>query len=1528
MSDNQEFNIYYQYNTKDELENKILDSTFFLIEHKRKKGETLDYQNIKKILEKDGVEFNKIKNEYVEIKNIVNRKKIGFRINNNNIVLKSLECFNEYKYKDKIYIHFEIDENMNEKKYKEKKEEYKNKFFLLEEEYKKISENLSKIKNSNFISDYNISEILEGKKDEELSSSVNIDDNDKNKNENTINVLYLFCSIFDLDNISDEENECFEEIVSIYKIFEKTKNISANLKFEPLINLYNKFDNYFEGNNIPDILHININSNYLDKKLNFNNLGETINEKCIDMLQSIENHKNINKIKLIITNIEIFKDKKDINKIYIESKNKGEEKNKSEIITYDKIFIEELYENILKGMPIRKSYSKAYDIDKTSHHNIKINLFLKDDIIIFPPQKNNFNKDCYNYIRINNNCIINCEFLKFNYNKIIGRNNHIKKCIQIIKEKTKIVLVYGAPGAGKKGFVKLIGKYFYERENFKDILYVEIYDINDIEEILSKKIEQIKQKYFSKEDINNIISDLKKKILLIINLNFFVYEKNDFRFIQDLMKNKIKNSNIIFLYTCTIEGENLEKNAININSIKLDKLNGKKIAKSALKYINTEILKKENKEVKLKIKNIVGYPNFFILKTLFFLEFGTEKSSNYSDNEEGCLLKEYLEKIEKENKIDKILSIFYILKCGLRKDVLQIFFEQDEIKILKNKLKYIICCEADSKGEYYFMDTYFYSNIKNYLSKYINNKDKLYIYLKKILFNYALIFRYLVNYSKFHYEIYKEFHAGINQGFWLTKYNSSFDKKYNDMKSQNKENILKIVFDEERYFYSIKYIFGNYSSIIIKNKKEYMSYISQIIICFPTILYFTNNFSFLRQTIVIFENFLDKYDEYIDSLRFQLFKNWYLKEFSDFPEEKIEQYKNDIELYNSMKFEINLINLYKIYEIQEKKSEFESNINIGYLPFDEHQKYAKNNKINLIRLNLLYGKINKYQDIKYFIEAKKLSYDINDNILIILSLIELSNYYLNKENLNDNDFDELNKCIIEFQNIKEKEKIDDIIFNEKLLKLKEEKENKYIKFMENVFYFYISEPFFEKDGKPLKTELNNSFFLKYNLISKMPKNANIKFEFFDNKFLETLENKLKNPIKFIYIGSDHYDEEGNLYYSDNDLKSECISKKDIQNKIKMFKNKSEIIILGFINSCYIANYFIGNGFENVIYLNKSDDLIKFFKDYPYFYFYFQKCFFYFVIEFVTNLKELKINENFAKAEKIFNSELNELVSIYQKDKQISEHIRKILSRKIINIKTNREESKENYLFQSEMNENINNEIKTEKKIKFSNNQEMKNTVLKSNKIKDLTSIINYGYYGNKKIIKEILFLLKKKNNKIINIYGSELIGKSILCLELCKYCFMNNLFKDGIIYINNQKKMDLIEELKDLKKNKKNENNELNEVNDALIVFDNISLSILKNFIDDYNSFIIFTSIKCITPNENGEKKIGKKNSNKNIKFLNEKQNLKNIDLNRTINYNFQEEFYNYLRINNNIDNNNFEVIQIMENVYINDIVQNIEDLK
>ena len=161
--------------------------------------------------------------------------------------------------------------------------------------------------------------------------------------------------------------------------------------------------------------------------------------------------------------------------------------------------------------------------------------------------------------------------------------------------------------------------------------------------------------------------------------------------------------------------------------------------------------------------------------------------------------------IKKEINIDKILSIFYILKLGLRKDILDLFFTSDEIKIIKGQLNYIITSEVDSKGKYYFMDTYFYSKIKKYLNKYLNDKNKLNSYIKIILSNYAYIFRYLVNNSKVHYEIYKEFHAGINQGLWSNIYNSSFNEEYNEIIKQIKEK--KIFFDEERYYYNIIYIF-------------------------------------------------------------------------------------------------------------------------------------------------------------------------------------------------------------------------------------------------------------------------------------------------------------------------------------------------------------------------------------------------------------------------------------------------------------------------------------------------------------------------------------------------------------------------------------------------------------------------------------------------------------------------------------------------------------------------------------------------
>ena len=121
-----------------------------------------------------------------------------------------------------------------------------------------------------------------------------------NEGKKDIYILYLFCSVFDLKSVNYEENEYFEEIKSIYDLFNSTLNISAELRFEPLIKLNdNNFKDYFE--NIPDIIHININSNYLNEELlNYNNLSETINTKYENILENLGKQKDISKVKLLI----------------------------------------------------------------------------------------------------------------------------------------------------------------------------------------------------------------------------------------------------------------------------------------------------------------------------------------------------------------------------------------------------------------------------------------------------------------------------------------------------------------------------------------------------------------------------------------------------------------------------------------------------------------------------------------------------------------------------------------------------------------------------------------------------------------------------------------------------------------------------------------------------------------------------------------------------------------------------------------------------------------------------------------------------------------------------------------------------------------------------------------------------------------------------------------------------------------------------------------------------------------------------
>ena len=137
----------------------------------------------------------------------------------------------------------------------------------------KINENQNRISNDLLLKKRNTLEI-----------------NIKNKDKEGITLCYLYSNpLLYKDNIKKEyiNNDCFNEIVSIYNIF-KESNIQANLKFEPIINNPNT---YLEST--PDILHINVNSSSSSskKKINLNidldYLGELQYYKCEDLKKQL-----------------------------------------------------------------------------------------------------------------------------------------------------------------------------------------------------------------------------------------------------------------------------------------------------------------------------------------------------------------------------------------------------------------------------------------------------------------------------------------------------------------------------------------------------------------------------------------------------------------------------------------------------------------------------------------------------------------------------------------------------------------------------------------------------------------------------------------------------------------------------------------------------------------------------------------------------------------------------------------------------------------------------------------------------------------------------------------------------------------------------------------------------------------------------------------------------------------------------------------------------------------------------------------
>jgi len=1413
------------------------------------------------------------------------------------------------------------------------------------------------------------------------------------KEKDYINLCYLYSNPLLLKDNKKiyKDNDCFNEIVSICNIFKKS-NISANLKFEPVIN---NFNTYLEST--PDIIHINVNSTSEKKKIliNLDYMGELQYYRCEDLKTAIGTEYGLSQIKLLILSTQNIKEMKRFfnnigiqNIIYIENKITYPEPNEQK-----ENFIKELYGNLLiERLSIQESFNKSKA--KLSDKSI-VEIFPspknKNDYIILPKKQNINIKNNEEYIqkfysqknlllkesnknniKLNRNCFLNLDFVKYNYRVIIGRNTELKNCIDKIYRHNN-VCVCGYPGAGKKSFVQLVGKFSFERNMYQEVHYIEIYYLRNAEEILINKKNQIKENM--KVDEDNQLELEEKKILLIINIDYIILDENDIFTLEELI-NKIKDKYFNYLYAFTISRElsfsNIKKKLLRTPLIELDKLENQKrlnlFYSISYNLNNKELIKKQEEAL---VKNTNGYPNDIYLKTLYInCCYDEVNNIDFDKLTNDYIFNKLIEKYSK--KFKKIISIFTILKLGIREDIFPIFFNEEEIKFIKKELNYLIFVEIDKKGKNYFIDSsYKKLIIKIFLKKYLEEFSNNLIFILK---NYAIIFRYLVNHTNYPYNICFEFHAGINRDFWFSINESSYNKKFMQ-EYKNFENIKnEIYFDNVKYYNNILNIFieDKFIDIMKNNLDNCKEYISQISICLPTILHFQNCNIYKNRICELFKERLGFLGLNRSRLRLRMFIYWFSGDYNIIPNDidldsniiKEKNNKEIIKLNNDLKIEFNLIKVYDFIKKNDKE-----NFDISDI-YEECKNYCKenSNNFNLAKLNLLYSMALKNKDNKkYLDEALKYANIDNNNkymkYMKILSLIMKAEYFLSKY-----EFDKFNDLITQCEKEVKKNSfyLQNTDINYKLDKAINDKNIKYKKHTRNKLFFFTSTPFFDEKGNPLKTESNNSFYLKYNLITQLPKNLKIEFNNIEKNFLKDLEKCLYNPVRFIYIGSDHYNDEGDLYFT-KDFKSFSFDSKLIKELLEKSKNTCDIVILGFLNSEKISEYFSINKFPHIICIKKINELNKLFKDYPYYYFYFQRCFYNFITEFLLNLsqKYLTIKEAFIRANNYFNSKFIKIIDYNLKEK---DKIRDIMSKPILILKGDTKREDEIFFddFEDVNNQSFNNSsnsllnlINTDSKNSiescFSNNILMNKNLYYNEEIYSYSNEKEKKYmeffkfpcgelpniyfeklyenriYGMKKLLKDLIIKIQKY--RYINLYGDNYSGKTILCKELCKYFFMNNNFKEGIFYIN-LNKMNKIKSRNELKElfNKKNSKNKNNEINDVLLIFDD-SESLKKNlypYICKLNSYVVIvTKDKQKDFLDNYNKLYNKNNSNGN----NNINNINNINyddlcinIEKPIDKEFAQEFINYMKIINNITENKIDNIMIYnDEIYIKDVVQRIQ---
>ena len=1449
------------------------------------KNENIKKEN-DKLINEDYIYYNQIFTIYEEFKNSQIKANLKFEPINENI--------EEYLEQGPDILHIKINSFLN-KKYKENNLYFKLELYgngnLIEfsaDNLKiafEVERNVSNIKLL-ILSSQNIEEIEKLFKNIKIQNIIFINSSESYEKEENIFIKSLYKNLLEGNTIEKSFNESKEEI--------KNKNIVVKLR-----------------------------NNNKNVKFNKTKLEINLNKNCSLNLNFVKyNYKRVFGRNLQLKECIIqFKKNKKICIYGVEGVGKKSFAQKVGYYLYERNLINNVY------------YLELYSLDDISKTILK----LKIEEIIY-----NINNNIDN-IGFDNKNILIIIYLKL----LIKREDYIKSFEKIINELNDYFYYL---------FVFTISEQIDRKENKTIINFASIklepFDWDDInkEKIFNNLLENIK-----------INDDLRKELLTKA-------EGCNCQRLKEKKNQEKQNKTIIKQKHDTI--------------IKLKKEKRKKI-----KETNIEQQKKEEKDKKDREREEVqekkcdngcsktcpydcpngcpgewpNTPNDIYLRALYTnLFYGKIESKNMSNLKIIVKILEY----KKENiEIKKIFSIFCILKYGINEDIFVCFFNKDEIEFIKTQLNCIIFVEKNEKESIYSMENSYIELIYQiFLDKFY---DILLNNLAIVLEKYALVFKLLAYNSDFPYNLIMQLDP--DNDFW-----NEDPKNFDEIANK------KIYFDDVVYSNNVFYIFNYkdfiYETIIHKQKDREnrenendllkgeitisdknsllnynKNYIYQIALYLPTILYFKNSFLYRDFILDFFIDSLEFFDfekkEYeIKLMRLKMLK-YFISDKSNFSiieESTKKENMNHDDIYI-------IYYLIKIFDNKNKSEEisniFEKCISLIAKGRTKDQ-FTHKDYYNLGRVHLLYYM--KTNDKIYLEELEKIKENLNNNLYLELR-IELLNL---EDNLKNNEFDkfDLNIKKLEEEIIKNKDKVSlrNSDINIKILDLKNQKNKIFNDYIKKKFFFFSSNPFYNKDGKPLNTEANNSFYLKYKLKAVFP-NMQIDFQGID-KNLSNLKKCLNYPIKFLYIGSDGYNKEGNLILEDN-FSSFIVPNQDIKNIIENSKYKeacdSDIVILGILNNDEnnensIYNIFKSK-FRHIIYFKKDDDLIELFNNEPLFYCYFQNCFFYFIKEFINNLSKSKgyltIREAFIRAQTTFNLNLKKINLIIKDHKNflcLGENVKIYDHKNFLCLGGNpkydddicdfgfiNDENFDSYINQKNIIKNNNKELYEEyvdeeikknniyfRKNPFKNVNEEENT----SSAKDMDKKFPSNYFLKDEQLEKRLYSMKPilenlitmvMNNKIVNLFGNKYFRTTKLCVEICKYFFMNNYFKKGI-YILELKYFFKIQKMPELKNRINNKNNiNQNEVLIVLVNAEKIKDHVWK-WIYDLNAKIIISTSRKLNDDlllENSEQ--NEINENKEHKKFNKHKQNKN-DIEKAFKSEIKEkkkDTINYFDLNKSIEN-------------------------